>query len=299
MEELNVPAPTQTTPWERRAELGFFKAILETSKQVLLTPGQFFDSYSVKPTYKDPYLYYFVLSLIGLIINTVFQMLMTVFQGGAFAAFVLLGKSILSAGVIAVAIFIGAGFAHLFVMMFGGKGGYKGTFDVIAYMATTNLFAIIPFLGSFVGWIWGIVIVVIGFKRVHRMSTARAVLANLAPVLIVLLIAVPILILAIVVPNIMRAKGSADDALAESTLRTMSTAVETYANANYGEYPSDMYDLTLAEPPYINEDYCDTTFSGYEYTCSFYAEGYIFTAMPVNPDGKSITVSTGGVMNVE
>ena len=57
------------------------------------------------------------------------------------------------------------------------------------------------------------------------------------------------------------------DALAKATLRTLSTASETYATANMGKYPAEMPELTQADPPYLNKDYCDQEISGFRFAC--------------------------------
>src|SRR5216117_971101 len=95
------------------------------------------------------------------------------------------------------------------------------------------------------------------------------------------------LLAAIAIPNLLRAKISANDALAKSTLRSLSTASETFATANTGNYPGDIASLTTASPPYINKNYCSSTVSGFDYSCTFAAGSYAFTATPV-------TVGTSG-----
>src|ERR1051325_4245597 len=95
---------------------------------------------------------------------------------------------------------------------------------------------------------------------------------------IMIVVAIIALLAAIAIPNLLRAKISANDALAKSTLRSLSTASETFATAQSGNYPGDIASLTGATPPYINKAYCTTTVSGFEYTCGFGAGGYTYTA---------------------
>jgi hypothetical protein len=99
--------------------------------------------------------------------------------------------------------------------------------------------------------------------------------------------------------DLSRAKMSANAALAKATLRSLSTASETYATANNGSYPTSISDLTLATPPYLNKNYCDQEISGYLYSCFFQATEYRFIATP-SKDGEtgsnSFTITTGGVL---
>ena len=117
---------------------------------------------------------------------------------------------------------------------------------------------------------------------------------------IMIVVAIIALLAAIAIPNLLRAKISANDALAQSTLRTLSTASETFGTANNGNYPGDMDSLTGATPPYLNTDYCDTTVSGFGYTCTMTAGGYTFTAGVVNMDvtgTTTFTMTTGGILD--
>lgn len=116
---------------------------------------------------------------------------------------------------------------------------------------------------------------------------------------IMIVVAIIALLAAIAIPNLLRAKLSANDALAKSTLRSLSTATETYATSNAGNYPVDEVSLTGATPPYINTAYCDQQLGGYDYTCAFADDGYTFTATPVTvgTSGTTIyTITTGGVL---
>ena len=116
---------------------------------------------------------------------------------------------------------------------------------------------------------------------------------------IMIVVAIIALLAAIAIPNLLRAKISANDALAKGTLRTLSSSSETYATAQNGNYPGAIASLTGATPPYINTAYCGATISGYLYTCTFGAGSYTFAATPVT-NGTSgtttYTITTGGVL---
>ena len=117
---------------------------------------------------------------------------------------------------------------------------------------------------------------------------------------IMIVVAIIALLAAIAIPNLLRAKLSANDALAKSTLKTLSTASETFATANTGNYPTTTSALTGATPPYVNKDYCGTTVSGFNFTCTWGAGGYTFTASPVTTGTSgttTYTISTGGILS--
>jgi type IV pilus assembly protein PilA len=119
---------------------------------------------------------------------------------------------------------------------------------------------------------------------------------------IMIVVAIIALLAAIAIPNLMRARMTSNDALAKATLRAMSTAAETFASSNSGNYPAKTTDLTGATPPYLNQDYCTGSpdLAGYTYNCTWSgAGGYYLTANPVtvNVTGtKAENISTGGVL---
>ena len=117
---------------------------------------------------------------------------------------------------------------------------------------------------------------------------------------IMIVVAIIALLAAIAIPNLLRARITANDSAAQATLRTVSTALETYAAANNGQYPTAESQLTGATPPYLNTAYNGTTVQGYVYTVSSAVGAYTVTATCVN---KGVTgsktnyrITTGGVL---
>ena len=118
---------------------------------------------------------------------------------------------------------------------------------------------------------------------------------------IMIVVAIIALLATIAVPNLLRAKMSANDAAAKATLKSLAAASETYAaTVSTGNYPTNMTALTGATPPYISKNYCGTTVSGFAYTCPTQAvSGYTFVATPstVGTSGSTtFTITTGGVL---
>ena len=118
---------------------------------------------------------------------------------------------------------------------------------------------------------------------------------------IMIVVAIIALLAAIAIPNLLRARISANDALAKSTLRSLSTATETFATANTGNYPSNITSLTTpaSGPSYINKAYCGDTVSGFNFACTFDVGAYTITATPVTVGTSgttTFTISTGGVL---
>ncbi|MBF0483132.1 MAG: type II secretion system protein [Candidatus Omnitrophica bacterium] len=115
---------------------------------------------------------------------------------------------------------------------------------------------------------------------------------------IMIVVAIIALLAAIAIPNLLRAKVSANEALAQSTLKTLSTSIETYSTANNGTYPTSSAMLTGATPPYLNTDYCTGNYSGYSYACGMGTGTYAIVATPnsASTGTRSFTITTGGIL---
>ncbi len=125
---------------------------------------------------------------------------------------------------------------------------------------------------------------------------------------IMIVVAIIALLAAIAIPNLLRARITANESAAQATLRTISTALETYAAASNGIYAdaeSKLLPTSLggtATPPYLNKSYCGKTESGYTYACTLATSSYTITSRPQNcttSGTKSFTMTTGGVLSTD
>lgn len=166
-----------------------------------------------------------------------------------------------------------------------------------------GLLFIIPFLGllfSLLAIIFGIVALVqISKRRAELKGSGFAITGILLGSIGLLITVVLVVLAAIAVPNLMNAKLASNEAMAKATLRTISTAAETYATANQGYYPMFSNQLTNVPVPYLNTDYCNQEMTGYYYSCQFSSESYRIVAMPTELGESGIrtfTIETGGVL---
>ena len=117
---------------------------------------------------------------------------------------------------------------------------------------------------------------------------------------IMIVVAIIALLAAIAIPNLLRARVNANEANAQAVLNTISTACESFASANNGNYPAAIANLTGAAPPYLNQDYTAAASQGYNFACgTMAASGYSCTATPINcgtTGTRTFTVTTGRVM---
>ena len=72
--------------WERRKELGFVKALLETWKEVLFNPAVSFSRMKTTGGYATPFLFNLTMVVIYAFFTTIYQLLFNGMVGGAAAA---------------------------------------------------------------------------------------------------------------------------------------------------------------------------------------------------------------------
>ncbi|MFC1594175.1 DUF4190 domain-containing protein [Candidatus Omnitrophota bacterium] len=160
-------------------------------------------------------------------------------------------------------------------------------------------------LFPFIGILFSLAAIILGIIALVKISNNKETLKGngLAIAGIILggigVIVIPIfaLLAAIAIPNLLRARISANDAAAQATLLNISAAAETYA-VEAGQYPISESDLTVGENPYLNQIYNDQTIQGHTYSLRFDANGYEVVSRPVDcgvSGEKIFTITTGGV----
>lgn len=103
----------------------------------------------------------------------------------------------------------------------------------------------------------------------------------------------------VLLPNVLRSRLNANDSIAQTTLKSISNALETYI-ISHNVYPADTDSLIADTPPYLQADFFDgQPHSGFIYTADTLTDyTYLITAAPVSSSHgtKSYTISTGGVL---
>lgn len=74
---------------------------------------------------------------------------------------------------------------HLWVWLLGGRQGIKNTFRTMAYSMTPMMLLgwLMP-AGIIAGMVWGIVLEILGFRELQKLTTQRAVLAVALPMIV-------------------------------------------------------------------------------------------------------------------
>ena len=115
-------------------------------------------------------------------------------------------------------------------------------------------------------------------------------------------LAIIVTLAVIAIPNLIRARMTANESAARATLKTVAVALETHAAKTGLGYPEDFSSLTETEPPYLNNNYiAESPLQGYNYVCdSLSATSYSCSAIPqiCNQTGsKTYTVTAGAVFS--
>lgn len=186
--ERNLPA------WEQRDQLGFFPALLETVKTVLLQPVDTFARMRRSGDWMGPGLYALLLGTVGFWISTVFDFMFQAMGIGGeelqfmatMGAAALVGILIIMPFMVVLGLLISTLIFHLCLMLVGGANQpMETTFRVVAYsMGSTATLHIVPICGSFIGSIWNLVLLVIGFSKAHDIGIGRAIAAVLLPLVL-------------------------------------------------------------------------------------------------------------------
>ncbi len=183
-------------PWDQRQQRGWFNAFIETLQMMLTRPSQAYSAMKTEGGLSEPLIYALIGGCAGAIVSLLFSM---GFQSiGLFAdshngiaalagtgigavVFIILVPMFLVVG-----LFIVAAIVHLCLMIVGGaKKPFETTFRVIAFsQGSVGPLQMIPLCGSFIAFVWGLILDCIGLSRAHEIEIGRAVLAVFLPVLV-------------------------------------------------------------------------------------------------------------------
>jgi len=196
---VRLGGETAPLPWERRSELGFFKAYWETTKKIMFNPNTAFDR--VEPEtgkWWDPLSYAILSNYCG----TLGIVVMYAFIGGIGALGVLADGSSTASGPVVAGIALGAvagylvliplaavlgslimaGIDHVALMLIGAQSrSFETTLRTYCFAQAPMFWGIVPFCGSYAYPVWQIVCRIFGYKTLHRTTGGKATAAVLLP----------------------------------------------------------------------------------------------------------------------
>lgn len=198
------PQPPQADglPWERRAEYGFFNALVETIKLFVTNPVEAWRRTKERGDFADPLVFAILVSWVGIAVSSLWSGLFgqawTAFLpaemkerfGEAFATNA--GAILIQVGIapilILIGMFVGSAIYHVSFLVVGAtrdsSAGFEGTFRVVAYASVSNLANVIPFFGGLAALVWNLILMVLGAVRIHRTTQGKAIAGVLIPLLL-------------------------------------------------------------------------------------------------------------------
>ena len=188
--------------WDERGRIGFFTALVETTRQVLTDPVGFFRAMPVAGGLASPLLYAVVMGWLGLAVAAFYQALFHSVVGSSlgalggrpelaaalgwvegWAGFV--GQVVFGGGFVVIGLFVFAGILHLMLLLLGGaRRDFEATFRVVGFSQATSLVLLLPFCGQLIGIVWSLVLCVIGLAEAHRIGHGKAAAAVLLPLVV-------------------------------------------------------------------------------------------------------------------
>ncbi len=171
----------------------------------------------------------------------------------------------------------------------------KKTLGVAIASLICGCLVLIPLLGllfSLAAIICGIIaLVILNKKKESHKGQGLAISGIVLGGLGILILPVFALLAAIAIPNLLRARLNANEAVAKATVQTLYSACESYKAADQSQcYPGSISDLLDSESPYIDSELVSGSKNGYIFTYEGTCGSFEITAAPQDPgvSGSSI-----------
>jgi len=197
--------PSGYSPWEDMANLGFFAAFFRTIKEVLFSPFSFFRAMPVDKNIHYALIYGIIMGFFVALSAILWQFAFSGFMGqtegtqgmkALFAPFFFIIYALVLPLLIAYGLFVVSGILHTALMLVGGnRKGLDATFRVVAYTQSTQVFFLIPILGILIYLVYTPILLAIGFKESHQISTGKAVFAVLLPLIVAVILTIIVVIM--------------------------------------------------------------------------------------------------------
>lgn len=184
------------TAWEDRQLHGSLRGLITTLNEVLFRPSEFYRKMPVTGGLTEPLLYALIVGMFGLMFSTIWQLatkgaMQNMIPGMPMGAGhdMLQGTGLVffaffSPLLVIIGLFLSAGILHVCLMLVrGATAGFEGTFRVVSYGYSANLFLVLPFCGYPLMIVWSIVLYIIGLKEAHQTTGGKAAFAVFLPVI--------------------------------------------------------------------------------------------------------------------
>jgi hypothetical protein len=180
--------------WPHRPEGSALESFFQTWRQSVFQPKMFFRELPVPRPVGPAVLYYLLVGIpaigITLFWRALFTMAMSALGIAApeelaseFGGWMPVLYFLFSPVVLLLGLGISFTVTHLLLLILGGaRRGAGTTMRVLCFAYGPALFAVVPFIGSFVGGVWSVILAIIGLCEGHRTDGWRAAVAILLPI---------------------------------------------------------------------------------------------------------------------
>ncbi|HEV8336652.1 MAG TPA: YIP1 family protein [Candidatus Polarisedimenticolia bacterium] len=194
----SAPAPGGI-PWENRASLGFFPALLQNIRSCLFEPDSFFGRMPKRANLGSALGYVALLGWVGVVAGSLWDLALReraldfarsmgfdLPQQTLSPAFQVVGqimKIVLAPLLVLIVVFLWSGILHVCLWVFGGaREGFEATVRVVSYAwGSAAPFYLVPICGGFVALVWSLVGQIIGLAKAHEIPPGKAAVAVLLP----------------------------------------------------------------------------------------------------------------------
>jgi len=195
------PSAATGLPWEEpNAGLS---SIFPTALRIITSPVEAFSKMSLTVDLVRPIAYFVLWALLGACIGQIWNFLF--FDSFAGIARTLAGPQfeklapflqkpgmfqiviglVVTPLIALIVLFIWSAIVHLMLTLLGGaNGGFTATLRVMCYAQTTQLAVVLPGVGGLVGFVWRLILEIVGLAQAHKTEGWKAALAILTPLLL-------------------------------------------------------------------------------------------------------------------
>ncbi|MBF0273633.1 MAG: YIP1 family protein [Nitrospinae bacterium] len=192
-EEEKTEYPKEVYPEFERDGSNKFKSFFEAVTTILMSPGLFFGKLSLDNGLAYPLIFgiiiYFINSIGGSAVH-LFEFILILLtdptSSSSASLISALVTPLITVFLAPVTLLVSAIIYHLIFKLFKYDfNGFEATVRLVCYSSAPLIIGILPFCGSFIGFIWSAIAMVVGMQIVCRMTTGWAILIYLIPVIFV------------------------------------------------------------------------------------------------------------------
>jgi hypothetical protein len=195
------PVPVPGLPWEEpNAGLS---SIFPTALRIITSPVAAYSQMSLTVDLVRPIAYFVLFALLGACIGQIWNFLL--FDSFVEIARTLAGSQfeqlapflqkpgpiqivvglVVTPLVALIVLFIWSAVVHLMLTLFGGaSSGFAATLRVMCYAQTTQLAVVLPGVGGVIGFVWRLILDIVGLAQAHKTDGWKAALAVVLPLVL-------------------------------------------------------------------------------------------------------------------